>query len=104
MRLAGMVLLAAGVAGLGGCMTMGDEERRVLYACDRGPEITVIYAGDAARVIEAGGEFTLQREATGSGFSYISATRSIRGKGDEISYAIGRMAPTTCRARGPEPR
>lgn len=99
------VVFALGMGlAVSGCATMDGEERRVVYACERGADITVVYRGDEARVIEAGGEFILRREPTASGVSYTSGTRSLRGKGDEIIYAIGRMAPMTCQARRPEPR
>lgn len=99
-----ILITLSGLVWLSGCVTMEVPERRATYSCDRGMDITVVYSGDSARVIEAGGEFVLQRESSASGFSYISGTRSLRGKGDEITYAIGRMAPMTCWARRPEPR
>jgi hypothetical protein len=98
------VFALTSLATLAACTTMDEPERRVTYSCERGQDITVVYAGDTARVTEGETEFVLQRQPTGSGFNYVSNTRTLRGKGAEVSYAVARMAPTTCRERRPEPR
>ena len=98
------VVAVAVISLAGACATLDPQERRVTYACERGGDITVVFAGDTARVIEGGNETVLQREPVASGFSYVGATRSLRGQGDEVMFAVGRMAPTTCRALRPEPR
>lgn len=80
-------------------MEEAGAERRVTYTCDRGPGVTVVYAGDSARIESAdGGSVTLAQRPAGSGSWYESPTHSIRGKGDEITYTVGRMVPMTCRA------
>ena len=79
-------------------------ERRVSYTCDNGRDLFVVYAGDVARIEEPDrAPIVLQQERTGSGFSYTSATHTIRGKGDEVTYTIGRMVPATCKV-APTPR
>lgn len=95
------ILLTAALTA--GCMSMDDGggamERRVSYSCDRGPGVMVVYTGDSARIESADGQsVTLTQRPAGSGFWYESATHSIRGKGDEITYTVGRMAPMTCTA------
>jgi len=97
---------------LPGCMMerptpMPTPERRVTYSCDRGPGLTVVYERRAARIVTPGDDrgILLPQKRSGSGFFYQSATHSIRGKGDEITYTVGRMVPMTCRSGpGPMPR
>ena len=85
---------------LAACVTTDEPVRTVSYSCDRGPALTIEYKGDTARIISADGRgVIMQQQETGSGFWYQSATHSIRGKGEELSYTIGRMAPMACRAR-----
>jgi hypothetical protein len=101
-RLAALALAACATDGGGGG---GTAERRVIFQCDRGPEIVVVFAGDVARIeSETGPPIVMQQRPAGSGFWYESGTHSIRGKGDEITYTIGRMVPMTCTALRPTPR
>jgi membrane-bound inhibitor of C-type lysozyme len=80
-----------------GCVTEPPvHEHRVTYVCDRGPPLTVIYAGDTATIAGDAGEIPLQRKPAGSGIRYESVAHSIRGKGNTIIYTVGRMAPMTC--------
>jgi membrane-bound inhibitor of C-type lysozyme len=104
MRIA-LPLLA--VAALAACATAPEEgERRIAYSCDRGPPVTVVYAGETARIESSDGSapIVLQRRKSGSGLWYESPTRTIRSKGDEMFLTIGRMAPMTCNAVRPTPR
>lgn len=91
---------------LAGCMTLTpDDARYVTYACEGGPEMTVVYAGSTARIENPGGQrIELQRLERGSGVIYSSATRTIRGDGDTITYEVGRAAPVACTAVAPQPR
>ena len=51
-------------------------------------------------VLVRGGQTTeLQQEPSGSGFVYASRTTTIRGKGDDLTVEIGRMAPLQCKAK-----
>lgn len=96
----GRVAAASLLGLLAGCATMAEPARTVSYHCDRGPMLRIEYRGDTALIVSPDGRGTVmpQRES-GSGFRYASATHSIRGKGDELIYTIGRMAPITCHAR-----
>lgn len=100
MRLA---LALALTAPLGGCATTlpadAPGERTVSFDCGDHPGITVIFAGDEARVRDAqGGEIRLPRRPAASGFLYETPTHALRGQGDDLTYTIGRMAPISCRA------
>lgn len=92
--------LLIAVLTLGACMTTTpDDARFVTYACQGGPEITVVYAGKVARIENPGGQrIELQRLQRPGGVIYSSATRTIRGEGESITYEIGRGAPWTCTA------
>lgn len=83
-----------------GCATIGGEatERRAVYACNYGPDLTITYAGSVARIESADGTVTLRQRRSGSGFWYESATHSLRGSGNEITYKDRQMAPKLCRA------
>lgn len=106
MKATAIVFAPLVLIGLSGCVTdTVRSERRVAYACDRGPGLTVIYSGSKAMIVGSGGEKSvLHQRRTASGFWYVSPTHSIRGKGDVITYAVGRMVPMTCTALGPMPR
>ncbi len=89
---------------LAACMTLTPADARVVtYACDDGPDLTVVYSGNRARIDHPGGAPTdLRRMERGSGVLYSSADRKIRGEGDVITYEVGRSAPLTCRAKEAE--
>ena len=83
-----------------GCSTIaGDSsERRVVYACNYGSNLTVVYSGSVARIESAEGTVTLRQRRSGPGIWYESATHSLRVEGDEITYRDRQMAPRQCRA------
>ena len=87
-------------AALAGCTTIAGDasERRVVYACNYGPNLTVTYSRSGALVESADGTVVLRLRSSGSGFWYESATHSLRGSGDEITYVDRQMAPRQCRA------
>jgi membrane-bound inhibitor of C-type lysozyme len=92
--------LIAASAVLAGCSTIAGDapERRVVYACNYGSNLTVVYAGSVARIESAEGIVTLRQRPSGSGFLYESATHSLRGSEAEITYKDRQMAPRQCRA------
>ena len=96
-----VTLLAA--LPLAACMTLTpDDARHVTYACEGGEDLTVIYAGQTARIDDTGGPPAELRRMTGaSGVLYSSANRKIRGEGDTITYQVGRSAPQTCTMKAP---
>lgn len=81
------------------CATTPPEtSRTVRFACDGGPPITVIFEGNSATVTPEGGEpVTLPQAPSGSGFLYMTPQHSLRGKGDEVTWTIGRMVPMQCK-------
>ena len=95
---AAMLIVASAV--LAGCSTIAGDggERRVVYACNYGPNLTVVYSHSTARIESADGTVTLEQRPAASGFWYESATHSLRGSGNEITYKDRQMAPRQCRA------
>lgn len=95
---AALLIVTSGV--LAGCSTFAGDasERRVVYTCNYGPNLTVVYAGSVARIESADGTVTLRQRPSGSGFWYESVTHSLRGKGDEVTYVDRQMAPRLCHA------
>ena len=93
-------ILIAASAVLAGCSTIAGQpsERRVTYACNYGANLTVVYGRSFARIESADGAVTLSQRPSGTGFWYESATHSLRGSGNEISYKDRQMAPRQCRA------
>lgn len=91
----------AGALLVGACVTRDDAERRVRYGCDDGSMLTVVFAGDTARLFADGGSpILLDRQPVASGFRYDAGTHSIRGRGRSMTYVIGRRAPIQCREAG----
>jgi hypothetical protein len=73
--------------------------RRVSYACDRGPGMTVIYAGDMARIESGNGQtLLLQRKKSDAGFWYESPTHRIRGQGNLMTFWPAYTRMKTCHA------
>ena len=93
-----VALLIATSVALAGCATFkGDAtQRRVTYACNYGPNLTVTFAQAMARVESADGTVTLEQRPSNSGFWFESVTHSLRGSGDEITYSDRQMAPRQC--------
>lgn len=100
MKAAVLIIASAASVGLAGCSTITGHasERRVTYACNYGPNLTVVYGRSFARIESANGTVTLSQRPSGSGFWYESVTHSLRGSGKEITYKDRQMAPRQCHA------
>lgn len=89
-------------ASLSGCAMFSgvphSGERRVDYICNYGSDLTVIFAGNAARIESKDGSVTLQQRQSASGFWYESATHSLKGSLARVTYRDRQMAPRECRA------
>lgn len=93
--------IAASVAFLlvSGCSTTPQATARtVRFICEKGPPLTVIFEEDEATVTPEGGvPVTLPQAPTGSGFLYMTPQNSLRGKGNEVTWTVGRMVPIQCK-------
>lgn len=100
MKEAFLIIASAASMVLAGCSTITGHpsERRVTYACNYGPNLTVVYSRSTARIESDDGTVTLEQRPAASGFWYESATHSLRGSGEEITYIDRQMAPRQCRA------
>src|SRR5690348_11978702 len=85
---------------LAGCATTSHNasERRVTYACNYGPALTITYAQGMARIESENETVTLRQRPSDSGFWFESATHSLRGIGDDVTYKDRQMAPRHCHA------
>ncbi len=75
------------------------ELREVEFACDGGQSVTVRFHPDERAVLVRNNEeIELRQQVSGSGFIYGNGPTTIRGKGEDLTVEIGRMAPIRCRA------
>ncbi|EKF58608.1 hypothetical protein QWE_18448 [Agrobacterium albertimagni AOL15] len=73
----------------------------IKYACEDGTTLTVAFSEAQAEVtIPDGSKVSLPQQPAASGFWYSNGRYELRGKGEELQFAIGRMAPVTCRNAG----
>lgn len=72
----------------------------VRYRCEPQQNVTVTYFVDQerAQLERAGSTVELKQQPSGSGFIYSNGPNTIRGKGDDLTLEIGRMAAIQCKA------
>lgn len=94
----GIPVLAMSIATAG-----ADTDRiEATFDCDNGVvlEVTFDNAKDVAIVSTEGMEpQSLPIGMSGSGYYYSNGRYGLRGKGDEATWEVGRMAPVNCKAR-----
>mgnify|MGYP005839721545 CR=1 FL=1 len=68
------------------------------FRCETGELLTIRFdnAANTATILSPTGDRVLAGQPAGSGISYASPLASIRGKGDDLEYAVGRRAPAQC--------
>lgn len=76
------------------------DVREVAFNCDNGDSLAVRFhtAQERAVLLRNGDAIELQQQPSASGFIYGHGPNTIRGKGDELTVEIARMAPIQCRA------
>jgi membrane-bound inhibitor of C-type lysozyme len=80
------------------CAPVGGPGASTFYACDRGTMLRVDFTDRAAFVRVNGGEaLRLPQEPAASGTSYMTPQHSLRTRGSEAMWSVGRMAPEQCR-------
>jgi len=100
MRTALTIIVPAAGLLAAGCETTPPPSpaRSVHFACDNGSALDVVFAGDQATVTPAGGEpVVLPQAMAADGFLYATPQHSLRGKGDEVTWTVGKMVPTSCK-------
>lgn len=89
--------ILAMVASCASVEERGQNAEPVLFACDDGENLSVMFANETASVSYAGQEpIVLPQMVTGSGFHYQTPQHSLRGQGDEVLWTIGRRAAIRC--------
>jgi membrane-bound inhibitor of C-type lysozyme len=72
---------------------------QVRYACDDGTVLAVRFNADGRTAsVELPGQqpLVLLQQPAASGFRYETPQHSLRGKGDEAMWTVGRRAPVRC--------
>lgn len=100
-------LMCAALCGLGlaGCSVPGFLQPQragapVVYDCEDGLRLTVRYSADAALVnLPEGNTLTLPQQPAGSGIRYAAGPHQLRGKGNQITWAVDDRIPTNCVAQ-----
>lgn len=72
---------------------------RAAYACDDGTRLDVTFdpqAGTAAVSVNGEAPLLLPQAPAGSGFLYETPRHSLRGKGTEAMWTVGRKVPVRC--------
>ncbi len=73
----------------------------IKYVCENGNSLIISFSQDMAELtLQDGTKQSLPQQQAASGFWYSNGRYELRGKGDELQFAIGRMAPVTCRDAG----
>lgn len=75
--------------------------REVAFTCSDGQRLSVRFfpAQGVAVLVRNGSTMELQQQPSGSGFMYRNGTNTIRGKGDDLTVAVGDTVPVRCWAR-----
>lgn len=96
----GALLAASGCATSEQAARAPAEPREVRFRCDRGETLLVRFLPErrAAVLVRNGQSLELPQQPSGSGFIYSSGIHTLRGKGEDLTVEIGRMAPLQCRA------
>jgi membrane-bound inhibitor of C-type lysozyme len=100
MRTALTIIVSAAGLLAAGCETAPPPSpaRNVHFACDNGSSLDVVFEGSRATVTPAGGEpLALPQAMAADGFLYATPQHSLRGKGDEVTWTVGKMVPTSCK-------
>ncbi|GAA4745330.1 hypothetical protein GCM10023264_08410 [Sphingomonas daechungensis] len=104
MKSTGCILLSVVCIASVGCETAPPPPpaaRTVHFTCENGPPLTVVFEGDTATVTPDGGQaIVLPQAPSGSGFSYMTPQNSLRGKGNDVTWTVGRMVPIQCTVAG----
>jgi membrane-bound inhibitor of C-type lysozyme len=96
-----MRLLILGLLVMAGCAgtSSASEPIKVQFRCDRGTILNISFEEGVALVDTGSGEpLRLPQTVTASGFRYGTPRHMIAGKGDDLTWTVGRMMPENCRA------
>ena len=82
-----------------GCASVGGPGVSTYMECDRGTRLKLDYVNGNTVLVSVNGAdaFPLPRTAAASGASYGDAQHSLRTKGREAIWTVGRAMPEACR-------
>lgn len=100
-------LLILGVAGFAlsalvpaGAADAAKKPIKAKYHCKKGPALKVVFQGNKAIVTPKGGEpVTLKQAMAADGFLYAKGKYSLRGRGNDATWTVGRAKPLKCTSR-----
>ena len=93
-----MIVAAAALAALAGCVPKGGPGASTYFECDRGTKLQVDFAGQTAFVRVNGADpLRIPAMQAASGARYSSGTHELWTKGDTATWTVGRMVPEQCR-------
>lgn len=86
-----------------GAESQATGQPAVVYACEDGRRLTVVFEDDRALVstLRGAAPLDLPQQPVASGFGYASATHELRGQRRDATWTVGRMVPTACTALRP---
>jgi membrane-bound inhibitor of C-type lysozyme len=93
---------AAAALVLSACAAAAETSGRIQarYTCEDGTALSVRFSadGDTATVEQADQQaLVLPRQRAADGFLYETPAHTLRGKGDEAMWTVGRRGPVRCR-------
>lgn len=78
-----------------------DAGRTVAFDCGDGDRISVTFVDDLTRLTDPQGHVhELRQQPAASGIWYEGHGQTLRGKGREMTWSVGRTPPRTCREAG----
>ena len=95
-------LLVAAALFASGLAPAGASARTITakYTCNKGEKLTVVFKGSKATVTPKGGKtVTLRQAMAADGFYYTRSKYSLRGRGNEATWTVGRHKPLNCYSR-----
>lgn len=88
------------VAATATACALAAPPKQVRFRCDDGSALRVLFVPGAAKVTPTGDRtFRLPQQRSGSGFRYATPRQELRGKGNEVTWTVGRRAPVQCTVR-----
>lgn len=93
------------IVSVAGCTTAAQNSTQdsvlpVSFTCENGEQLEMRFFPEQGIgvLVRNGKMLELKQQRMASGFLYSDGTNVVRGKGDELSVEIGRMAPIKCKA------
>jgi membrane-bound inhibitor of C-type lysozyme len=86
--------------GLAGCSSVPTAPAPVVYSCDDGSVLRAQFGAEVVVITLADGTaLSLPQQRVASGIWYATPQYTLRGKGDEATWTVGRRTPVACQVR-----